>query len=278
MNVLKIGGNEINDPSFLPRLAQAVMTMEQPVTVVHGGGQAIAGMQTRLGLEPRKIDGLRVTDDASLQVTQMVLSGDVNKRVVQTLIAHGIPAVGLSGVDGGLLRCERKRYKDQDLGWVGNVVTVDRRLLDLFTGEGFTPVISPVSLGLDGAIYNVNADEAASAIAAAYIATKAWFISNVAAVLDDQGRSIKTISADDAGRLIESGAIRDGMIPKVHAALDLVASGVSEVIITNIDGLLTGAGTRFVATQAMGDNSVKENRAPYHHQEGEVLDAKRRHS
>lgn len=245
MHVIKIGGNEIDDPSFLPRLAQAIERVGKPVTVVHGGGRAIAGMQTKLGLEPRKVDGLRVTDAQSLQVTQMVLSGDVNKRVVQALLERGIPAVGLSGVDGGLLRCEKKQYNQQDLGWVGQIVSVKRRVLDLFAGEGFTPVISPVSLGLDGAIYNVNADEAAGAIAAAVGAPKAWFISNVTAVLDGNGQPIAAISAAEATRLIQDGAIRDGMIPKVHAALDLVAAGVSEVIITNIDGLLTGGGTCF---------------------------------
>lgn len=245
MDVIKIGGNEIDDPSFLPRLAQAVENMAQPVTVVHGGGRAIAGMQLKLGLEPRKIDGLRVTDEQSLQVTQMVLSGDVNKRVVQALLERGITAVGLSGVDGGLLRCEKKRYNQQDLGWVGQIVRVERRVLDLFAGEGFTPVISPVSLGLDGAIYNVNADEAAGAIAAAVGASKAWFISNVAAVLGGNGQPIAGITAAEATRLIQDGAIRDGMIPKVHAALDLVAAGISEVIITDVDGLLTGSGTRF---------------------------------
>lgn len=245
MEILKIGGNEIDDPSFLPRLAQAIAGMDQPVALVHGGGQAIAGMQTRLGLEPRKVDGLRVTDDQSLQVTQMVLSGDVNKRIVQALIKHGVPAVGLSGVDGGLLRCERKRYKEQDLGWVGHIVKVERRILDVFSGEGFTPVISPVSLGVDGAIYNVNADEAASAIAAAVGASRAWFISNVAAVLDERGKPIEAITAGEANHLIGNGAIRDGMIPKVNAALELVAAGVLEVIITNIDGLPTGGGTHF---------------------------------
>lgn len=254
MEVVKIGGNEIDEPSFLPRLAQALSRLEQPVAIVHGGGRAIAGMQIRLGLEPRKVDGLRVTDDQSLQVTQMVLSGDVNKRIVQALLEHGIPAVGLSGVDGGLLRCERKRYKQQDLGWVGHIVKVERRVLDLFAGEGFTPVISPVSLGLDGAIYNVNADEAASAIAAALGAPKAWFISNVAAVLDDNGQPIDGVTADQAARLIENGAIRDGMIPKVHAALELVASGVSEVIITNIDGLRAGGGTRFALDRLEKNN------------------------
>lgn len=247
MNVIKIGGNEMAEPSFLPRLADAVASMTQPVAIVHGGGKAIGDLQTKLGLAPRKIDGLRVTDDQSLQVTQMVLSGDVNKRIVQALLHRGVQAIGLSGVDAGLLRCTRKEYQGHDLGWVGQIVDVDRRVLDLLGGQGFTPVISPVSLGRDGAIYNVNADEAASAVAEALGAAQVWFVSNVAAVLDTNGLRIDALTQAEATRLIDNGAIRDGMIPKVRAALTLVAGGISEVIISDIDGLLAGSGTRFVS-------------------------------
>lgn len=245
MNVIKIGGNEIQEPYFLPRLADAVANMPGPVAVVHGGGRAIGDMQSKLGLAPRKIDGLRVTDEQSLQVAQMVLSGDVNKRIVQALLARGVQAIGLSGVDGGLLRCTKKVYEGHDLGWVGQIADVDGRVLHTLSSQGFTPVISPISLGQDGAIYNVNADEAAGAVAQAVGAATVWFISNVAAVLDGNGQPIDALTEIGATDLIKNGAIRDGMIPKVHAALTLVGSGISEVVIADIDGLLAGNGTRF---------------------------------
>lgn len=246
MNVIKIGGNELDEPGFVQRLAEIVSLLPEPAIIVHGGGKAIGALQQQLGLVPQKIDGLRVTDEPSLAVAQMVLSGQVNKQIVQALLQRGVQALGISGVDAGLLRCRRKRYGQHDLGFVGEIELVNTAALEALLAAGFTLVVSPISLGTDGAIYNVNADEAAGAIAASLRARTAWFVSNVAAVLDQERRPIELLYAHEATRLIDNGAIRDGMVPKVRTALDVVSSGVDEVVITNIDGLQNGTGTRFI--------------------------------
>ena len=246
MNLIKVGGNELDAPGFMERLSQAVAAVDGPTLIVHGGGKAIGELQEKLGIRPQKIDGLRVTDNASLDVAQMVLSGSVNKRIVQALLNAGIAAVGLSGVDGGLLRCAPKRYGDYDLGLVGQIEAVNATLLETLLASGHVVVVSPVSLGQNGAIYNVNADEAAGALAEAIAAKTVWFISNVAAVLDDNGLPIDVLYQHEAARLMENGVIRDGMIPKVQTALEVVASGVPEVFIADIDGLFERRGTRFI--------------------------------
>lgn len=246
MNVIKVGGNELDEPGFMSRLAEAVGDLAEPTVLVHGGGKAIGELQEKLGIPPQKIDGLRVTDEASLAVAQMVLSGSVNKRLVQALMNRGVQAIGLSGVDGGLLRCTPKRYHGHDLGLVGQITQVNTKSLETLLASGFVVVISPISLGLDGAIYNINADEAAGAIASALRVKKVWFISNVSAVLDQDRQPIEVLYHHEASRLIADGVISNGMIPKVRTALEVVASGVPEVFIADIGGLVQGAGTRFI--------------------------------
>jgi acetylglutamate kinase len=242
MHVLKIGGNELSDPGFLPTLAQAVVTSVEPVIIVHGGGRAIAGLQAQLGLKPEKIDGLRVTDAASLAVAEMVLSGGANKQIVAALLAAGVDAVGLSGVDGGLLRCRKKHHPTADLGYVGEIVQVRTALLQQLTGLGLTAVISPISLGLDGCTYNINADEAASAIALALNASLLNFVSNVPGVLHN-GEVIPSLTPDQTQQLIDNGVINGGMIPKVRAALEAVHAGVAQARIVNLEGLVQSGGT-----------------------------------
>lgn len=245
--VIKIGGNELEDPNYIQRLAQAVTHIVEPAVVVHGGGRAIGQMQAQLGLSPKKIDGLRVTDGPSLAVAQMVLSGDVNKRITAAMLAQGLQALGISGVDGGLLRCRKKKYGGHDLGRVGEIMSVNARLLALLLSHNYTPVVSPISLGLDGAIYNVNADEAAGAIASGIGAKKVWFISNVEAVLDADRRPYDLLTADQTASLIAQGVIEGGMVPKVSTALKVVQSGVREAVIASLEGLVQGNGTRFVS-------------------------------
>ena len=247
MQVLKIGGNEIGDPVFLSNLAQTVAALDEPAVIVHGGGRAIADMQTKLGLKTIKVDGLRVTDAESLEVSQMVLSGSANKVIVVALLNEGLQAIGISGVDGGLLRCIKKQHPTTDLGYVGQIVTVQSKTIDTFVSQGFTPVISPISLGLDGQVYNVNADEAAGAIAAALEANVLNFISNVPGVLDQHQKIIARLSRAESERLIQNGVIQDGMVPKVRAALAVIVQGVPNVRITNLSGLATGQGTHFGA-------------------------------
>jgi len=246
IRVIKIGGNEMNTPGFLQELAAqlARLAAAGPLVVVHGGGQDIAALQARLGLEPVKVDGLRVTDAESLAVAQMVLSGHTNKHVVRTLLAAGLDAVGLSGVDGGLLRCRKKAHPTVDLGLVGEVTSVRAGLLDKLIEAGLVPVVSPVSLGEDGQIYNVNADEAAGAIAAALAAAALDFVSNVPGVLA-KGDLLPELSAAAAEALIADGTVSGGMIPKVRAALNALDRGIPRVRIVNLAGLGAGGGTIF---------------------------------
>ena len=244
MHVLKIGGNELDDVAFLPSLARFVAGLVEPVVIVHGGGKAIADLQARLGLATVKVDGLRVTDTESLAVAQMVLSGQTNKQIVAALLAAGVDAVGLSGVDGGVLRCQKKQHPTADLGFVGTIIQVRASVVQSLLGQGITAVLSPISLGEDGQIYNVNADEAASAVALALNARLLDFISNVPGVLLE-GQVIPQLTLVQTEKLIREGIVNGGMIPKVRAALTAVASGVPQARIVNLAGLATAGGTVF---------------------------------
>ena len=245
MQVLKVGGNELDEQAFLVNLARTVRSMDEPAVIVHGGGQAIADMQARLGLKTVMVDGLRGTDADSLAVVQMVLSGRSNKIIVAALLAAGVDAVGISGVDGGLLRCVKKQHPAADLGYVGQIVEVRSELVRQFANQGITPVISPISLGSEGQIYNVNADEAAGAIAASLGVSVVNFVSNVPGVLDEHDNTIPALSAAQTEQLIRRGVIHGGMVPKVRAALEVVGQGVPNARIVNLSGLANGSGTLF---------------------------------
>lgn len=246
MHVMKIGGNELDYPGFLEGLARAVSKSDEPVLIVHGGGKAIADLQQRFGLNTVKVDGLRVTDGESLTVAQMVLSGQANKQIVAALLAQGVDAVGLSGVDGGILRCQQKKHPQTDLGYVGEIVEVRAELIEKLVNMGLTPVLSPISLGLDGQIYNVNADEVASAVALALAAELLNFVSNVPGVLQEDA-VIPTLTISQTEDLIASGVIRDGMVPKVRAALEAITKGVPQARIVNLAGLIGPGGTLFLS-------------------------------
>jgi acetylglutamate kinase len=243
MLVLKVGGNEIDDASFLAGLARAVAAMQDAPVIVHGGGKEIADLQLKFGLTPRFVEGLRVTDDASLAIAEMVLSGRVNKRIVAALLNAGVDAIGLSGVDRGVVRVEKMLHPAGDLGRVGKVVSVRGEVLQDYVARKIVPVISPISLGDEGA-YNVNADSVACAIASALNASAVVFVTNVAGVMQDE-RVIPSLTARDTEALIKSQVIRGGMIPKVRAALDAIAGGAKAARITNLDGLAQGGGTIF---------------------------------
>ncbi len=250
MQIIKVGGNELADSAFLQGLAQSVKAIQketkQPVIIVHGGGKAIADLQSKLGLATKKVDGLRVTDAESMQAAEMVLSGHSNKLIVKALLAEGVDAIGLSGIDGGLLRCEKRQHPSADLGFVGNIMEVRADLLTKLADQGFTAVISPISLGFDGNTYNVNADDGATAIALALKAELLNFVSNVPGVLKD-GERIPTLTIEETEALIAQGVITDGMIPKVRAACTAVSKGVAQAKIVNLAGLTQSLGTVFKA-------------------------------
>ena len=255
MRVLKIGGNELNDPEFLPALAGWVAETTsngESLVIVHGGGSDIASMQSRLGLEPKKVDGLRITDSDSLTIAQMVLSGHTNKQIVTALLVAGVDAVGLSGVDGRLLTASKKSHPTVDLGLVGEIVDVRADLLLNLSGQGITAVISPISIGQDNLIYNLNADVAASAIALGVQADLLDFISNVPGVLDGDV-TIPVLTPAATAELIEKGIIYGGMIPKVEAARyalrqgapsATIASGMQEGVLLQV--LNNNIGTKIV--------------------------------
>jgi len=242
--VVKIGGNDLEKPGFIDELARAVARLNQhtPCILVHGGGRAINQLQQRLGLEPVYINGQRVTDEAALEVAEMMLSGRVNKQLTLALIRAGADALGMSGVDRGLLQVEPW---GAEMGRVGRIVRVRTDVLFDLCAQGIVPVISPISLGAEGS-YNVNADHAAGAIAAALRAAHATFLTNVPGVRvgDEIAPQLSLAQAHD---LIAQGVITGGMIPKVNAALDAVRGGVSKAIITDLAGLAAGTGTVFVA-------------------------------
>jgi acetylglutamate kinase len=243
MLVLKVGGNEIDDATFLAGFANAIAKMPGSPVIVHGGGKEIADLQMKLGLTPRFVEGLRVTDETSLAIAEMVLNGRVNKRIVIALINAGADAIGLSGVDRGLVRVEKMQHPAGDLGRVGKVVAVRGDVLQDYVTRKIVPVVSPISLGDEGG-YNVNADSVACAIAAALNADAVVFVTNVAGVMRDD-KVIPTLTAHEAEVLIKTQVIKGGMIPKVRAALDAVTNGAHAARITNLDGLMNGGGTEF---------------------------------
>jgi acetylglutamate kinase len=247
--VLKIGGNDIDSPQFLTALAAYVHDLQQPVVIVHGGGKEIGQFQERMGIQPKWVDGLRVTDEETLALVEMVLCGRVNKRLVRQLITAGIDAEGLSGTDRGVIRAVKLYNVHGDLGRVGEVTEVRGSVLLNMLAQGITPVIAPLALGEDGEPFNVNADHAAAAVAKAVGATQIVFLTNVGAVLvDDEPQP--AISDQQAEALIENGTIFGGMIPKVRTALHAVALGVPQAVITDLGGLTHGSGTVFHTSQA----------------------------
>lgn len=250
--VLKVGGNELDDDSFLFGLAQSVSALraegKYPI-IVHGGGKTIADFQKRLDLESQFVEGLRVTSDEDIDIVEMVLSGLMNKRIVRSLIHQQIRAVGISGVDDGTIYVERMWHPMGDLGRVGEIQDVDPHLLKTLLAAGIVPVISPVSFGaFDALSYNVNADHAAAAVAAALGAIRLVFITNVPGVLI-AGRVVRALTADQAETLIEDGNIFGGMVPKVRSAIGAVRRGVAQAVITNLAGVQEGSGTGIIGSK-----------------------------
>ena len=236
--LMKISGHHIADPVFLSELALIVRRSEQPVIIVHGGGVEITRMQELMGIEPQYVNGLRVTDAKTLEMVEMVLCGVVNKRLVRYLVNAGVNAMGMSGVDQGLIRA---KPLSPDMGYTGDVESVQVDIIQNMLNQGITPVIAPVCIG-DESNLNVNADSVASAIAIAVDVSQVIFVSNVAGILID-GTIKEYLTVKESNALIEDGTVFGGMIPKVEATLNIIASGVQAVKITNLDGLKSNSGT-----------------------------------
>jgi acetylglutamate kinase len=246
IRVIKVGGNELDDPAFLTGLVQTLGTLATSPVLVHGGGKEITIALERYGQEVRFHDGLRITPPASMDVMEMVVCGRINKRLIARLVQHGTLALGLSGVDLGLLRCVPLRPDGIDLGRVGVITQVDVAHLTLLLAQGWLPVIAPVALGADdGLSYNVNADHVALAIASALAqaapATRVElvFVSNVPGVLIE-GHVQPVLDSTLVEQYIQQHIIVGGMVPKVRSALAALESGVATVRIANLAGLYSG--------------------------------------
>jgi acetylglutamate kinase len=246
--VVKLGGRLCEDPRARAGLAEACAALGEPLVLVHGGGAQVSRMQQALGLEPRFVEGRRITSAEDLEVVEMALSGAVNQTLVRELVAAGRRAVGVSGCDAGLVRCELQ----PGLGLVGMPAHVEPRLLEMLLAAGYTPVVSPVSLGPDGGAVNVNADEVACALAVALGAERLLLLSDVDGVRVE-GEWRLELRGQDVERLIESGQVTHGMVPKLRAAAVATSRGVGEVRIAGFDGapLREIQGTR-VSAEAPG--------------------------
>ncbi|WP_206455206.1 acetylglutamate kinase [Aurantimonas marina] len=244
--VVKYGGHAMGDPELGQAFARDIALLKQsgvnPI-VVHGGGPQIGRMLTQMGIESRFEGGLRVTDEETVKIVEMVLAGSINKEIVALINAEGEWAIGLCGKDGNMVFAEKARKtvvdpdsnieRVLDLGFVGEPVEVDRTLLDLLARSEMIPVIAPVAPGRDGATYNINADTFAGAIAGALEASRLLFLTDVPGVLDKSGQLIKELSVAEAKNLIRDGTISGGMIPKVETCIEAIERGVEGVVILN---------------------------------------------
>lgn len=234
--VAKYGGNAMTDPQLKKSVMQDILLLQLvgvKIILVHGGGPEISAMLKKLSIESHFENGLRVTDDDTMEVVQMVLAGKVNKSLAADLSALGGRAVGLCGIDGGLIKVHQK---DEKLGHVGEIDEINTKILDDLLDGGFIPVISSIGIDDDGNPYNINADTAAAKIAAALHAESMVVMSNINGVLrdkDDENSLISQISLADAEDLKKSGIIAGGMIPKVDCCTNAVKEGVKKVFIIN---------------------------------------------
>lgn len=245
--VVKYGGHAMGDPEAARDFAEDVVLMKavgiNPV-VVHGGGPQIGAMLKRLGVESRFVDGLRVTDAETARIAEMVLAGSINKEIVGWIGQAGGRAVGISGKDGGFVTAEKvgRNTPDRlqgierhvDLGFVGEPVGVDRRIIDTLSTAGIIPVVAPIAQGADGQTYNINADTMAGAIASALGAQRLFMLTDVVGVLDKSGELMTDLNPDAIAALRADGTISGGMIPKLETCVAAVEGGVDAAVI--LDG------------------------------------------
>ena len=240
--VIKYGGAAMEEVDLKESFALDMILLScvgiHPV-IVHGGGPQIDALMRRLGMQPRFVDGMRVTDQETVDVVQMVLVGKINKEIVGLINLHGGSAVGLSGRDGNLLRARKRVHRgpdgqEVDLGLVGEVEAVDPRAITLLQAQGFVPVIAPLGSGAAGETYNINADLVAGDIAAALRAAKLVHLTDVQGINGADGALVSTLARNDAQRLVTGGTIGGGMLPKVESSLRALEGGARKAHI--IDG------------------------------------------
>ena len=245
--VIKFGGHAMGEQASIESFANDIVFLRQvgakPV-VVHGGGPQIGSMLTRLEMETNFIDGLRVTDQQTISIVEMVLAGAINKSLVASIASAGGVAVGISGKDGNLITAKKLEHRTKitdsaienlvDLGYVGVPDLVDTHVLSALMGVNMIPVVAPLGLGADGQTYNINADTAAGSVASALGASRLLMLTDVAGVLDESGNLLSRLTVVEAKQLIESGVINGGMIPKVETCIEAVQAGAGAAVI--LDG------------------------------------------
>ncbi len=264
--VIKYGGHAMGEQALADGFARDIVLLKQigafPI-VVHGGGPQIGAMLKRLAIESEFIDGLRVTDKPTVEVVEMVLAGAINKGIVAAINRAGGRAIGMSGKDADLIRAKKLSHvaketdsnieKVIDLGYVGDPERVNGEVLIQLAKTGVVPVIAPIGFDDEGATYNINADTAAGAVAAAVKAKRLLMLTDVAGVLDADGNRLEDISADLARSMIKDGVIKGGMIPKIETCLDAVQEGVEASVI--LDGRVPHAILLEIFTER-GDGTI----------------------
>lgn len=235
--VVKIGGRAQSSPDLAERIGSAWRASPGSFCVVHGGGDRISEFQRRMGLEPSFVDGRRITTRQDMEIVRMVLSGLVNKELVASFVAVGLPAVGISGEDAGTITATP--IDAAGLGRAGKPVDVNSGLIEMLLDGGYLPVISPLAAddGPAAEALNVNADDAAAAIAIALAASELLLIADVEGVLNERGKLITCLDQADAGELIQSGVVNQGMRAKLEAGFAALGGGVGRVRISTLDGL-----------------------------------------
>ena len=253
--VIKYGGHAMTDASLKERFAQDVVLLKyvgiNPV-IIHGGGPQIDKMLDRLGIEAKFRHGVRITDEATMEIVEMVLAGKINMEITDLINRHGGSAVGLSGKDGGLIRSKPLTAKawaesldrdldgeDGDFGLVGDIESVDPSLLHRLQEDHYIPIIAPIGSDRDGNTYNINADLVAGAVAGALKSEKLVMMTDIKGIRDAKGHHLSTVSRKDVKRMVKRGTITEGMLPKVHACLDALDAGVGKAHI--IDGRISHA-------------------------------------
>lgn len=244
--VIKYGGNAMVDEALKNTFARDIVLLKlvglNPI-VVHGGGPQIGDLLDRLNIPTRFVDGMRVTDQQTMDVVEMVLGGQVNQDIVSIINKNGGRAVGITGKDGDLIRARKltfTRAKGEtaapeiiDIGHVGEVVSVNAGILNTLISDNFIPIIAPIGVGEQGASYNINADLVAGKLAEELAAEKLILLTNTNGILDDNGKPITTLTAKAAESLMNNGGIKEGMLPKTRCALSALRNGVASVQIIN---------------------------------------------
>ena len=245
--VIKYGGNAMVDEALQSSFARDIVLMKQiglnPV-IVHGGGPQIGNLLERIGIQSEFVEGVRVTDSETMDVVEMVLGGLINKQIVNLISRHGGKAVGLTGKDGQLIQArkialqvnspEANASEIIDMGHTGEVESVNPSVVAMLDDGDFIPVIAPIGVGDDGMSYNINADTVAGKMAAVLQAEKLILLTNTAGILDKSGKLLTGLMPEEVKKLIKNKTIQGGMLPKVHCAMDAIASGVNTAHI--IDG------------------------------------------